>query len=211
MHAENLSFGRHLEPFAESPPEVIVLASSSRYRRSLLERLGLPFEVAAPHVDERAEPGETPRATALRLARTKARAVAKTRPHDLIIGSDQVASLEGAPLGKPGSHEAALAQLHAMRGRTVDFHTAVCLLDASRGSDEVDEVPTSVEFRRFSDAQAERYLRSDRPYDCAGSAKIEALGITLVERVQSTDPTALIGLPLIALTGMLIRAGIELP
>ena len=190
---------------------MLVLASSSQYRRSLLERLRLPFEVAAPRVDERAHAGETPRATALRLAQTKARAVAAARPRDLIIGSDQVASLEGAPLGKPGSHDAALAQLRAMRGRAVEFHTAVCLLGESRGSEEVEEVPTSVQFRDFSDEQAERYLQIDRPYDCAGSAKIEALGIALVERVESADPTALIGLPLISLVSMLKRAGVAVP
>jgi len=190
---------------------VLVLASSSQYRRSLLKRLRLPFEVAAPQVDERVEAGETPRATALRLAQTKAGAIAAARPRDLIIGSDQVASLDGAPLGKPGNHAAALAQLHAMRGRTVEFHTAICLFDGSRGTIEVEEVPTSVHFRHFSDEQAQRYLEVDRPYDCAGSAKIEALGIALVERVQSTDPSALIGLPLISLVGMLMRAGVAVP
>ena len=211
MHAENLSFGRHLDAIPRKPGPVLVLASSSQYRRSLLERLRLPFEVAAPQVDERPHPGETPRATALRLAHTKAHTVGAARPRDLIIGSDQVASLEGAPLGKPGNHEAALAQLRTMRGRTIDFHTAICLLDATRGTSEVEEVPTSVQFRRFSDEQAERYLRIDQPYDCTGSAKIEALGIALVERVHSTDPSALIGLPLIALVGMLMRAGVPVP
>jgi septum formation protein len=190
---------------------VLVLASSSKYRRSLLERLRLPFDVAAPFVDERAHDGETPRATALRLAQTKARAIAAVRPRDIIIGSDQVASLEGTALGKPGSHAAALAQLRAMRGCTVEFHTALCLIDGARGTSELEDVPTSVRFRYFSDDQAERYLRSDKPYDCAGSAKIEALGIALVERIESTDPSALIGLPLIALVGMLIRAGMEIP
>ena len=190
---------------------MLVLASTSQYRRDLLERLGLSFEIAAPLVDERAQDGETPRATALRLAQAKAEAIAAVRPRDLIIGSDQVASLDGAPLGKPGNHAAALAQLRAMRGRTVDFHTAVCLLDGSRGTSEIEEVPTTVTFRHFSDAQAQRYLEKDRPYDCAGSAKIEALGIALVERVESVDPSALIGLPLIALVGMLMRAGVEVP
>jgi septum formation protein len=190
---------------------VLVLASSSPYRRSLLERLRLPFEVAAPLIDERPQDGETPRSTALRLAQAKARAVAAARPRDLIIGSDQVASLEGKPVGKPGNHAAALAQLRAMRGCTVEFHTALCVIDGSRSTSELEDVPTSVKFRYFSDEQAERYLRSDRPYDCAGSAKIEALGIALVERIESADPSALIGLPLIALVGMLMRAGMEIP
>jgi septum formation protein len=170
----------------------------------------MPFEVVSPHVDERAEPGETPRATALRLASEKAHAVAAARPGDLVIGSDQVASLEGRALGKPGNYDAALAQLRAMRGRVVEFHTAICLLDA-RGHGDAVEIPTTVQFRDFTDAQAARYLEIDRPYDCAGSAKIEALGIALVERVESTDPTALIGLPLIALVRMLERAGVEVP
>lgn len=190
---------------------MLVLASSSPYRRSLLERLRLPFEVTPPLVDEHAHDGETPRATALRLAQTKARAVAAARPRDVVIGSDQVASLEGAPLGKPGSHAAALAQLRAMRGSTVEFHTALCVVDGPRGTSELEEVPTSVTFRQFSDEQAERYLWADQPYDCAGSAKIEALGIALVLRVESEDPSALIGLPLISLVGMLMRAGIEIP
>jgi septum formation protein len=190
---------------------VLVLASSSQYRRSLLERLHLPFEVAAPQIDERAHAGESPRETALRLAESKARAIAAARPGDLVIGSDQVASLDGEPLGKPGTHAAALAQLRAMRGRMVEFHTGICLVDDTRGTMQIDEVPTIVQFRRFSDEQAERYLRIDEPYDCAGSAKIEALGIALVERVQSADPSALIGLPLIALVGMLKRAGVEVP
>ena len=190
---------------------VLVLASSSPYRRNLLERLRLPFEIAVPDVDERPRAGENPRATAARLAERKARAVASRRTGDLVIGCDQVASIDGEPVGKPGTHEAALAQLRAMRGRTVEFHTAVCLLDASSGTADVENVPTTVQFRSFTDDQAERYLEIDRPYDCAGSAKIEALGIALVERVVSTDPSALIGLPLIALVTMLKRAGVEVP
>lgn len=190
---------------------MLVLASSSPYRRALLERLRLPFDVTSPRIDERAQPGETPRATALRLASAKAQAVAGLRRGDLIIGSDQVASLDGAPIGKPGNPEAALAQLQAMRGRVVSFHTAVCLLDPARRQSDVAEVPTVVQFRDFSDEEAARYLAMDQPYDCAGSAKIESLGIALVERVESTDPTALIGLPLIALVGMLRRAGVAMP
>ena len=189
----------------------LVLASSSAYRRALLERLGLPFSVAAPHVDESPLAGETPAATALRLSEWKARAVAVHSHGALVIGSDQVASLEGRPVGKPGHHDAALAQLRAMRGRTVEFHTALCLLDTRSGTVQIENVPTRVEFRDFSDAQAERYLEIDRPYDCAGSAKVEALGIALLARVESADPTALIGLPLIALVRMLERAGVRVP
>jgi septum formation protein len=180
------------------------------YRRSLLERLRVPFTVAAPRVDETPLPDEAPRATALRLAEAKARAV-NARAPDLVIGSDQVAVLDEIQVGKPLTHEAAMAQLLAMRGREVVFHTALCLLDAASGEAQIESVPTSVLFREYSEAQAARYLEHDRPYDCAGSAKIEALGIALVERVTSSDPTALIGLPLIALTTMLTRAGVEIP
>jgi septum formation protein len=189
---------------------VLVLASSSPYRRTLLERLRLRFTVAAPNVDETPLAGEAPQATALRLAEAKARAAGARAPA-LVIGSDQVAVLDGRPLGKPLTHEAAVAQLLAMRGRAVIFHTALCLLDAATGDAQIEEVPTTVVFRTYSETQAARYLEHDRPYDCAGSAKIEALGIALVERVTSSDPTALIGLPLIALTTMLGRAGVEIP
>jgi septum formation protein len=190
---------------------MLVLASSSPYRRELLERLRVPFSVARPDVDERPFAGESPRETAIRLAQAKARAVADAGGSALIIGSDQVASLQGAQIGKPGNRDAALGQLRAMRGHAVTFHTALCVLDAGSGSSEVDEVPTTVHFRQFTDTQAERYLDIDQPYDCAGSARIEALGISLVERVESSDPTALIGLPLIALVGMLKRAGLDIP
>ena len=190
---------------------MLVLASTSQYRRGLLERLRVPFEIAAPDVDESERAGESPRETALRLAETKARAVAGAHSGDLIIGSDQVADLDGRPLGKPGGHSAALEQLQAMRGRVVVFHTALCLLDARSGRCELEDVPTAVRFRRFSDAQAARYLEADTPYDCAGSAKIESLGIALVESVESSDPSALIGLPLIALVSMLQRTGNEVP
>ncbi len=188
---------------------MLVLASSSPYRRSLLDRLHLPYCVAAPNIDEAAWGGELPQMTALRLAEAKARAVSGTFPGSLVIGSDQVAVLDGAPVGKPGTHESALAQLLAMRSRSVVFHTAVCLLDAATGQCEVEDVPTTVTFRDYSEAQAARYLERDRPYDCAGSAKIEAMGIALVDSVVSRDPTALIGLPLIALVTMLKRAGVE--
>jgi septum formation protein len=188
---------------------VLLLASSSPYRRSLLERLHLPYTATSPDIDEAPLPAETPRATALRLAESKARAVSGTVVGGLVIGSDQVAELDGAALGKPGTHELALAQLLAMRGRSVVFHTALCLLEVSSGRCQLAEVPTTVLFRQYSDEQAARYLERERPYDCAGSAKIEAMGIALVDEVVSSDPTALIGLPLIALVTMLKRAGVE--
>ena len=175
----------------------------------LLDRLRLPYSVAVPDIDEGALAAETPDATALRLAESKARAVARDFPDALIIGSDQVATLDGSPINKPGAHEAALAQLMEMRGRRVIFHTALCVYDAARAHADVESVPTTVTFRDYSEAQARRYLEMDRPYDCAGSAKIEALGIALVREVESSDPTALIGLPLIALVGMLKRAGVD--
>lgn len=188
---------------------MLVLASSSAYRRQLLERLRLPFALGVPDVDESPLAGEAPRATALRLAEAKARALASVHEHALIIGSDQIAVLDGVLLGKPGGREAALSQLAATRGREVVFHTAVCLLNSATGRHETEEVPTVVRFRDYTLEQAAHYLELDRPYDCAGSAKIEALGIALVERVDSTDPSALIGLPLITLVGMLKRAGVE--
>lgn len=188
---------------------MLVLASSSPYRRALLERLHLPFSIASPDLDEGARDDETPRATALRLAEMKAGAVAHAYPNAYIIGSDQVAVLDRKTLGKPGSHAAAFAQLCAVRRRSVVFHTAVCLLDGTSGRCQIAEVPTIVHFRDYTESQAQRYLEIERPYDCAGSAKIEALGVALVERVESSDPTALIGLPLIALVTMLKRVGIE--
>lgn len=198
--------------FSRVNPRPLVLASTSSYRRALLERLGLPFAVMAPEVDEQARPTETAEHTALRLAESKARAVApRTAPNALIVGSDQVALLDHILLGKPGNHSAATAQLRAMRGREVVFYTAVCLYDAVTGGIQLASVPTTVVFRRLSDAQIERYLSFDQPYDCAGSARIEGLGITLVESVASSDPSALIGLPLIELTSMLTNAGIEIP
>lgn len=190
---------------------MLVLASSSPYRRALLERLRLPYVAVSPDLDERPLAGEPPRATALRLAEAKALAVAAASPDALIIGSDQVATLDGRAIGKPGHHAAALAQLLAMSGRTVLFHTAVCLVEARSRRTRLEEVPTVVEFRHFNEAEAGRYLSADTPYDCAGSAKIESLGIALVERVESSDPTALIGLPLIALTTMLKQEGVAVP
>lgn len=191
-----------------SRPELI-LGSSSIYRRGLLERLGLPFICISPDVDEAPLPHETPAQTAHRLALRKAQTVATIHTRALIIGSDQVADLNGCALGKPGDHAGAMRQLRAMRGQRVIFHTALCLLDAASGRHQLETVPTTVQFRDLDDTQIERYLRREQPYDCAGSAKIECLGIALVERVESPDPTALIGLPLIALVGMLKREGIE--
>ena len=189
-------------------PRSIVLASTSPYRRELLARLRLPFEVRAPAVNEAALPAEAARETALRLAQAKARAVAPDCPGALIIGCDQVAVLDGVFLGKPGSHANAVAQLKAMRGRSVLFHTALALLNARTGVLQTAEVPTTVRFRQYGDAQIERYLEAERPYDCAGSARIEGLGIVLVESVHSTDPTALIGLPLMQLAAMLRNEGV---
>ena len=186
----------------------LILASSSVYRRALLERLKLPFDVFAPNVDESSLPGETAIRTALRLAERKAEAAAAGRAA-LIIGSDQVALLGEEKLGKPGDHATAVKQLQAMRGKSVVFHTALCLLNPATGKKQLENVPTTVFFRDYSDAQIERYLRTEQPYDCAGSAKIEGLGIALVERIDSEDPTALIGLPLMRLTTMLTNEGIE--
>jgi len=195
-----------------STPPRLILASSSAYRRELLSRLQLPFDVDVPDIDESPQPGETPSATALRLARDKAAAVAARHAGALVIGSDQVATLDGVQIGKPGSHAAALAQLQMMRGRNVIFHTALCLWDG-RAADphaaaQIEDIRTSVTFRDLSDAELDAYLRIEQPYDCAGSAKNEALGIAILERIDSSDPTALTGLPLIALTGMLRRAGV---
>ena len=197
----------------QSPPlqRPLVLGSTSRYRRELLERLGLPFTVAAPHTDETPQPGETPRALALRLALAKARAVAQQHPDAVVIGSDQVADLAGQPLGKPGEHARAVQQLRQMRGQTVVFQTAVAVVCAATGFEQVDLAPVEVKFRDLSDAEIERYLRTEQPYDCAGSAKSEGLGIALLDAIHSDDPTALIGLPLIRSCRMLRAAGLVLP
>ena len=197
----------------QSPPlqRPLVLGSTSRYRRELLERLGLPFTVAAPHTDETPQPGETPRALALRLALAKARAVAQQHPDAVVIGSDQVADLAGQPLGKPGEHARAVQQLRQMRGQTVVFQTAVAVVCAATGFEQVDLAPVEVKFRDLSDAEIERYLRTEQPYDCAGSAKSEGLGIALLDTIHSDDPTALIGLPLIRTCRMLRAAGLVLP
>ncbi len=175
----------------------------------MLGRLQLPFTMCAPDVDEAPLAGEPPDTTALRLALAKARAVAVAHPHALIIGSDQVADLDGRPLGKPGNHDDAVLQLRAMRGRSVIFHTALCLLDATSGRHQLEDVPSIVHFRDLGDAQIENYLHLEQPYDCAGSAKIESLGVALVHKIESDDPTALIGLPLMTLVSMLQREQIN--
>lgn len=191
-----------------SPP--LILGSTSRYRRELLGRLRVPFEVAAPDVDETPLPGETPPALAQRLALAKARAVAARNPGAVVIGSDQVADLAGEPLGKPGDHERATAQLRRMRGRTVVFQTAVAVVRPQTGFIQEDLAAVSVRFRDLSDAEIEAYLRLEQPYDCAGSAKSEGLGIALLEAIDSDDPTALVGLPLIRTCRMIRAAGVHL-
>lgn len=189
--------------------QTLILASSSPYRRELLERLGLPFGVVSPEVDEAALPGEEPRQTALRLAQAKARKVAETHPDALVIGCDQVATLDGMQLGKPLTHDNAVRQLRLMRGRTVLFHSALCLYNAASGSMQAEDVVYEVRFRDLADAQIERYLKREQPYHCAGSAKSEGLGIALIEYMRGDDPNALIGLPLITLIDMLQREGVH--
>jgi septum formation protein len=191
------------------PPRQIVLASTSKYRRELLARLGLAFEVAAPGVDETPLPNEAPEATPRRLAEAKARAVAERFPQAIVIGSDQVAVLDGQSLGKPGNHSNAVRQLKAMRGKEVAFHTALCLYHAASARMETRVVPYYVRFREYSDAQIERYLEREQPYDCAGSAHCEGLGIVLIAEMRGADPNALIGLPLIALAEMLAALGVN--
>jgi septum formation protein len=189
------------------PRRTLVLASTSRYRRALLARLGLSFDVIAPDVDERPLPGERPAATALRLAEAKARAVAGRLAHALVIGSDQVADLDGAAVGKPGSHDRAAAQLRALSGRTVLFHTGVALCDSASGRCRSVMVDVASTFRVLSDAEIDDYLRREKPFDCAGGVKSDGLGIALFERITSDDPTALVGLPLIAVVELLRAEG----
>lgn len=193
------------------PTRPLVLGSTSPYRRELLARLNIPFEVASPQVDESPLPQESPRALALRLALAKAQAVAQRFPQALVIGSDQVADLSGQPLGKPGTHGRAVAQLQAMQGRTVIFQTAVAVVCQETGFSEVDLAPVRVQFRALNTAEIERYLHTEKPYDCAGSAKSEGLGIALLDAIDNDDPTALIGLPLIRTCRMLRAAGMTLP
>ena len=189
----------------------LMLASTSRYRRELLERLRLPFDVARPDVDETALAGESPRELSIRLAEAKARAVAELQADDAwVIGSDQVAEVEGRALGKPGGRAAAIAQLDSMSGRIVRFHTALCLAHAD-GRTFADIDLTEVHFRALTDAEIERYVDAEQPFDCAGSFKSEGLGIALFERIDNRDPSALVGLPLIATCMLLRKAGFALP
>jgi septum formation protein len=193
-------------PAARRP--TLVLASTSRYRRALLERLGLPFTTAAPNVDESPLPDERPGETALRLSEAKARGVASDFPGALVIGSDQVADCDGRPIGKPGNHEAAFAMLVALSGRTVVFHTGLALLDASTGRCATALVDVRSTYRHLNAGEIGAYLARERPYDCAGAVRSEGLGIALFEAIESDDPSALIGLPLIRLCGMLRDAGV---
>ncbi|WP_394780845.1 Maf-like protein [Undibacterium sp.] len=193
------------------PSRRLILGSSSVYRRELLSRLQLPFDTISPDIDEAPLAGETPEQTALRLAQQKAEAIASRAPGALVIGSDQVATLDGEQIGKPGNHANALKQLQTMRGRDVIFHTALCLLDSAAQNMEfrlqLVNVQTLVSFRDLPDHELDAYLRIEQPYDCAGSAKNEGLGIGIIQKIESSDPTALTGLPLIALTTMLRNAG----
>lgn len=195
---------------AETIPRKLILGSTSAYRRELLDRLRIPYTVESPHVDETPLPHESPADLARRLALAKATAVARRFPDQVVIGSDQVADLHGHPLGKPGTHAKATAQLRLMRGQTVLFHTAVAVVCQATGFCQQMLAPVKVTFRQLDDAEIEDYLQAEQPYDCAGSAKSEGLGITLLSAIESDDPTALIGLPLIRTSQMLRAAGIVL-
>lgn len=188
----------------------LILGSSSRYRKELLSRLNIPFEVAAPEVDETPHINETPRDLALRLALAKARAVASKNPEAVVIGSDQVADLEGQALGKPGNYANAVKQLQRMRGKTVIFQTALSVICLATGFEQTDLAAVKVTFRDLTDAEIESYLKAEEPYDCAGSAKSEGLGIALLAAIDNDDPTALVGLPLIRTCHMLSAAGVKL-
>lgn len=188
----------------------VILGSSSRYRKELLSRLRIPFDVFSPEIDETPHPGEAPKALALRLALAKAHAVAKLHPQAVVIGSDQVADLNGVPLGKPGNHKNAVLQLQKMRGKTVIFQTALSVVCLANGYERTELAAVSVKFRDLSDAEIEAYLRAEEPYDCAGSAKSEGLGIALLEAIDNDDPTALVGLPLIRTCQLLREAGVKL-
>jgi MAF protein len=191
--------------------KLLILASTSPYRRQLLERLRLPFDVASPQIDETRLPDESPHELVLRLSASKARAAAANHPSALIIGSDQTAVLNGEMLGKPGNRQNAVAQLKKCSGNSVIFHTGLCLLDAAGGQMQLDDIPFEVKFRNLTLPQIERYVDAELPFSCAGSFKAESLGITLFQYLRGDDPTALIGLPLIRLTTMLHNTGIQLP
>lgn len=194
----------------ENTPRKLILGSTSPYRRELLARLRIPFEVVAPDVDETPWPLETPQQLACRLAMSKARTVAAQFPSCVVIGSDQVADLNGQPLGKPGNHAKAFLQLQQMRGQTVIFQTAVAVVCAQSKFAQIDLAQVKVKFRDLTDSQIEAYLCAETPYDCAGSAKSEGLGIVLLESIDNDDPTALVGLPLIRTCRMLEAAGVPL-
>jgi septum formation protein len=194
---------------ATLPRPRLVLGSTSAYRRVLLQRLRLAFDIDAPRVDETPRPGETPAALALRLALEKAHEVAARHPDAVVIGADQVADLAGQAIGKPGTHARAVAQLQALRGQRVVFHTAVAVVRHDTGFAQALLAPVTVQFRTLDDAEIEHYLRLEQPYDCAGSAKCETLGIALLDTIESDDPTALVGLPLIRTCTLLRQAGIE--
>lgn len=196
---------------ATDPPHPLILASTSPYRRELLQRLRVPFDTVPPGVDENPSVGERPRELACRLALAKARAVAVQHPGAVVIGSDQVAELNGEALGKPLVHAVAVQQLRRLRGQTVVFHTAVAVVCLSNGFEKTDLAEVTVQFRDLGDAEIETYLRAEKPYDCAGSAKSEGLGIVLLEAIHNDDPTALIGLPLIRTARLLRAAGFQLP
>ena len=204
----------HPDPSTGDRGRALVLGSTSRYRRELLERLRVPFVVESPDVDETPLIGESPRELALRLALAKARAVARRHPQAVVIGSDQVADLGGEPLGKPGTHERALEQLRRMRGQTVVFQTAVAVVCEATRFEQLELAPVSVRFRSLDegldDAEIEHYLRAERPYDCAGAAKSEGLGIVLLSQIDNDDPTALVGLPLIRTCRLIRAAGVRL-
>jgi septum formation protein len=193
-----------------SPSRALILGSSSKYRKALLDRLAIPYTVVSPDVDETPLPGETPESLARRLALAKARAVGRLYPASVVIGSDQVADLRGQPLGKPGTHERAVEQLRRMRGQTVIFQTALAVVCEETGFAQSDLAAVRVKFRDLRDDEIENYLRAEQPYDCAGSAKSEGLGIALLESIENDDPTALVGLPLIRTCHMLRAAGLDL-
>lgn len=194
---------------SEATTRKLILGSTSPYRRELLQRLRIRFEIAAPDVDETAQPLETPKQLACRLAMAKARVIAARFPNCVVIGSDQVADLNGQALGKPGDHTRATAQLQRMRGKTVVFQTAVAVVCLETGFAQMDLAQVKVKFRELSNAEIETYLRAETPYDCAGSAKSEGLGIALLESIDNDDPTALVGLPLIRTCRMIQAAGVR--
>ena len=204
MSKDNLPTPKPLHDFP------VILGSSSRYRKELLARLRIPFEVFAPEVDETPMAGESPKALALRLALAKAQAVAQQHPNAVVIGSDQVADLDGTPLGKPGNHSNAVVQLQKMRGKTVVFQTALSVVCLANGYERTELAAVNVKFRNLTDAEIEAYLLAEEPYDCAGSAKSEGLGIALLDAIDNDDPTALIGLPLIRTCQLLREAGVKL-